>query len=194
MIATLDDAWRWYDAVRRLAWAMDRLGDKYWDRPEWDEALGRDNHFRHLGSDEIRRWSRTVLTDLDDLGVLLLFSVFEASVRARAIDDIERALPTFHHPALIKAIEQMKESIANGRFFRVTEAYKSLDSNLAEEVNQVRKFRNWVAHGRRGSPANDVDPPAALDRLRRFFDRMTEAAKSPPIAPDFVDDEQINPP
>jgi len=38
-----------------------------------------------------------------------------------------------------------------------------------EEVNQVRRYRNWVAHGRRAEPAEYVTPPAAYRRLRAFL-------------------------
>ena len=42
-------------------------------------------------------------------------------------------------------------------------------SDLVEEVNQVRKYRNWVSHGKRGERPDNVEPPMAFDRLRRFL-------------------------
>jgi len=48
-----------------------------------------------------------------------------------------------------------------------------------EEVNQVRRYRNWVAHGRRDGPPAAVDPRTAYDRLQRFLDRMSAAATAP---------------
>ena len=43
-----------------------------------------------------------------------------------------------------------------------------MDVNLTEQVNQVRKSRNWVAHGRRGEPENSVVPDIAIERLRHI--------------------------
>jgi hypothetical protein len=64
--------------------------------------------------------------------------------------------------------------MTHGSFYKVTEAYKALDPDLIEQVNQVRKYRNWVAHGRRGEPQNAVDPKTAYARLNRFLDRLSE--------------------
>jgi hypothetical protein len=43
-----------------------------------------------------------------------------------------------------------------------------------EEVNQVRQYRNRVAHGRRGNPPFSLDPETASERLKRFLDRFTK--------------------
>jgi len=34
-------------------------------------------------------------------------------------------------------------------------------------VNQVRRFRNWVSHGKRGPEPASVTPNVAFDRLKR---------------------------
>jgi hypothetical protein len=71
------------------------------------------------------------------------------------------------------------EDIQSGSFGRVTERFKSMDPNLVEEVNQVRIYRNWVAHGRRTERPAAVTPEKAYDRLTRFLKKMTEAASTP---------------
>ncbi len=48
MIASLADAWRWYESVRQLTLAMGQLGKKHWTNLPWDGDLGRDNRLRHL--------------------------------------------------------------------------------------------------------------------------------------------------
>ena len=63
----------------------------------------------------------------------------------------------------------MKESIEHGSFFNVLEPYKGIDPSLVEEVNQVRRYRNWVAHGRRTDQPAAVNPSTAYDRLKRFL-------------------------
>lgn len=149
MIASLDDAWNWYESARRLARAMGRLGEKHWNNLPWDGDLGRDNHLNNLASAEILNDSESVLGDLDDLCVLLLFSVLEAAIRERVLAEVEAELPPLRHVTIKRAFEEMKEGIEHGSFFKVLEPYKDLDANLIEQVNQVRRYRNWVAHGRR---------------------------------------------
>src|SRR5207245_2223004 len=171
--ASLADGWRWYEAARALARAMARLGEKHWNDLPWDGALGRDNFLRHLSSAEILNGSQTVLDDLDDLCVLLLFSVFESKIRERVLAEVEAEFPPLRHVTIKHAFEEMKEGIEQGSFFRVLEPYKEINANLIEEVNQVRRYRNWVAHGRRTEQPAAVNPTTAYERLKRFLDLLS---------------------
>jgi hypothetical protein len=105
MISSLDDAWKWYEGVHTLARDMNRLGEKFWDRSEWEGPLGLDNRFRSVTSDDLRGRASTILNDLDDLAVLLMFSVFEEIVRHRAEIDVEHSLPRQLHPAVAVAVK-----------------------------------------------------------------------------------------
>ncbi len=60
------------------------------------------------------------------------------------------------------------------RFFKFMGAYRRIDVDLTAQVNQVRRFRNWVAHGRRDQPENHVNPENAIDRLRSYLERLAE--------------------
>jgi hypothetical protein len=172
VIASLADAWRWYESARQLARTLGRLGEKHWNNLPWDGDLGRDNHVKELTSAEILSGSETVLDDLDDLCVLLLFSVFEAMMRERVLAEVEAELPPLRHVAIKRALDEMKEGIEHGSFFKVLEPYKAVDADLIEQVNQVRRYRNWVAHGRRTEQPSAVDPSTAYDRLKRFLDHL----------------------
>jgi hypothetical protein len=169
VIASLDDAWRWYESARRLARTMGRLGEKHWNNLLHDTDLGIDHRLQNLTSAEILGDSQTVLDDLDDLCVLLLFSVFESIIRERVLADVEAEFPSLRHVAIKHAFEELKEGIEQGSFFKVLEPYKNLDANLIEEINQVRRYRNWVAHGRRTEQPAAVNPTTAYDRLKRFL-------------------------
>ncbi len=151
---------------------MGRLGEKHWNDLPWDGDLGRDNQLIDLPSEEILNDSKTVLDDLDDLCVLLLFSVFEATIRERVLAEVEAELPPLRHVAIKRALDEMKEGIEHGSFFKVLEPYKGSDAHLIEEVNQVRRYRNWVAHGRRTEQPAAVNPTTAYDRLKRFLDQL----------------------
>lgn len=173
MIASLADAWRWYETARQLAQTMERLGKKHWNNLPWDGDLGRDSHLNDQTSAKILDGSQTVLDDLDDLCVLLLFSVFEAAIRERVLAEVEAELPPLHHVAIKRALDEMKEGIEHGSFFKVLESYKEIDANLVEQVNQVRRYRNWVAHGRRADQPAAVNPTTASERLKRFLDQLS---------------------
>ncbi len=171
-MGTLDEAYAWYRAARKLTEAMDRLGRNYWAGLPWDGALGHDNILRHLEATEIGEMSRTVLENLDDLAVMFLFSAFEGIVRDRALEQIRAELRTTRHPALKQLVKDLNDTIGQGSFYRVLEAYKESGADLLEEVNQVRKYRNWVAHGRRTEQPANVTPAVAFDRLNRFLDML----------------------
>ena len=187
MIRSLEDAWEWYLAVRTLAYDMRHLAGKC-DKPEWQAVLDRDNRLRHRSAAELRDMSQTILDDLNDLAVLVLFSVFEATVRARAGADVDREMALITHVAVKQAVKELKEAIASGSFAKVTAAFQKIDNDLTAQVNQVRKFRNWVAHGRRDAPENNVTPEDAFDRLARYLDLLTPSlpgeATSPPLTPE----------
>jgi hypothetical protein len=188
MIRSLDDAWKWYSDVRTLAFDMRRLAGK-WDNPELREVLGRDNHLRERTSADLRDRANAILEDLDELAVLVLFSVFEVTVRDRARAEVERETASIRHPAVLRAVNDLKEAIESGSFGRITESYKALDADLTEQVNQVRRFRNWVAHGRRGRPKSSVDPRDAIARLRRYLALLAEAGGSATIEPAAAEPE-----
>ena len=172
MIASLVDAWRWYETARRLVRTMERLGERHWDSLPWVGDLGRDDHLNQLTAEEILSGSQRVLEDLDDFCVLLLFSVFEAKIRQRVLEEVEAELPSSRHVIIKRALDDMREGIEQGSFFRVLEPYKDRDPDLVELVNQVRRYRNWVAHGRRTEQPESVDPATAYQRLNRFLDLL----------------------
>src|SRR5262249_58371438 len=99
------------------------------------------NRLRELEADKILKRAGDVLDDLDDLCVLLLFSVFETLVRERVRSDVAKELPaSVQHPSLRSAVEDLHEAIDHGSFFRVLDPFKlQVGPGLVEEVHQVRK-------------------------------------------------------
>ena len=184
MIETLDDAWEWYKSTRTIIDAMGRIGRDFWDLPEWHDALARDKKLRTLESAEIADLTRRAHADLDDIAVLMMFSVFEATVRDDAIDEVKRASATVDHPALRRAVALFVKTLNTGHFADIMDAYKSReaglsgeaegwDTGLSGEVEQVRAFRNWVAHGRREpNKSAAIDPTSAFDRLKRYLEKV----------------------
>ncbi|WP_337173269.1 hypothetical protein [Paludisphaera sp.] len=189
MIQTIEDARRRRESVKLVAALVDRLARRYWPNDEGDaggsgsktfaEIINRDEIFRHLEAVDLQQHAQRVLADLDDLSVLLIFSVFEAQVRGTALAELERLLPHLpEHPVLGKAFEEAKKRINDGSFGHLTESYGTNDPDLRTQVDQVRRFRNWVAHGRRDQPAQNVTPETAADRLGRFL-KLLESSPPP---------------
>lgn len=164
----LEDAWQWYgdalDSLRR----MERIGEKWWDHVPWDQAPWKgDRHFIELPKEAVVVSAANGREHLDDIAVVVLFSVFEATVRLTVLDQIAREEEAFRHRSIVDAIEKAKDRIREGSFFAVLEPFKSVDASLIEDVNQVRRFRNWVSHGKRGEQPAFVSPKVAYDRLNR---------------------------
>jgi hypothetical protein len=168
-MTTLEEAWRWYQAAAESLRRVERVGRRYWDEPGVRELLSKDGVLRGLSHEEVEGEAQQAREPLDDLAVLVLFSVFESIVREAVRDQVAEEAEGLRHPALQYAAQEAIGSIEDGSFFRVLEPDKGRDASLIEEVNQVRRFRNWVAHGRRGSPQARIDPRSAYDRLSRFL-------------------------
>ncbi len=167
---TLEDAWHWYLCTKRQLQRMARLGRRYWDALPWDRELGNDNFFRLLNSADVLAEANASLDHLDDLAIVVLFSVFESIVRDQVAVEVRLESQAITHVALRTAAETAVELIEKGSFDHVLQPYKILvGPNLVEEVSQVRRYRNWVAHGKgRDRPAL-VDPQTAFERLNAFL-------------------------
>ena len=167
---TLAEAWRWYKETNRQLRLLERLGRRYWGDLPMDGPMGGDDAFRNQTAAAVQQAAHFSLAHLKDLAIVVLFSVFEAAVRRRTIVDLERQEPAISHPALRGIIKEAKERIELGSFFQVLEYYKPvMEPGLVEEVNQVRRYRNWVAHGKRGELVAGVVPRVAYERLSRFL-------------------------
>ena len=169
----LDEAWRWYTTTRSHLKSSARLGKKHWDGLPEDSPLWKDDAFKSLGSATIVEGADFSLQHLDDFGVMILFSVFESIVRDRVLAQIQAERKGVEETLLGGVIDASLVEWKRKGFSRLLEIFKGMDAALVEEVSQVRRYRNWVAHGRQSASPDAVDPELAYDRLGRFLDRMT---------------------
>jgi hypothetical protein len=131
--------------------------------------LGKDDKLKELESGAIGTDSEFCLEHLDDFAVLVLFSVFESIVRVQVLSDVEEQKSRLSHALIVQIVEDAVEEIEHGSFYRLLEVLKPYGAALVEEVNQVRRYRNWVAHGRRTAKPYAVDPETAFRRLKQFL-------------------------
>lgn len=171
---TLGDAWRWYVETKRQVILLRRLAVRYWSELPWEGNLGRDEQFKELDPERLKEHADFSLGEFDDLAVLVLFAVFESLVRDHLGAEIRAEIEEkgISHALLLDSFEDLEHRVGEGSFFRILEPYKSRDTHLVEEVNQVRRYRNWVAHGRRGTRPERVSPQTAYDRLGRLWDLL----------------------
>jgi hypothetical protein len=125
-------------------------------------------------ADDIETDTNFCVDHLRDFAILILFSAFESILRDRARSDVQGERDRLDHPLVTRILDDAIQDFEQSSVFRVLEVYKSQGADLVEEVNQVRRYRNWVAHGRRDDPPSGVDPETAYVRLKRFLDQFTE--------------------
>jgi hypothetical protein len=175
---TLEEGWKWYQQARSQVRLIHRLASTYWHELPWQGKLEKDDRFKRLDQRELEEQSQFTLEQMDDLAVLVLFSVFECQIRDQLVSEIrmEVSQKSVENTVLLQAIEDLIHQVEEGSFFKLLGAFKRLDANLVEEVNQVRRYRNWVAHGRRGVKPPSVDPSTAYQRLSEFWTRVNPTA------------------
>ena len=168
---TLDEAWQWYQDVKATLKRMSRIGSIWWDHIPWENPpwLG-DRNFVELQKGSVISSADNGLQHLDDLAVVVLFSVFETTVREAVLEQIAAEESLYQHRTIADAINNAKEKVREGSFYAVLSPFKTADNDLIEQVHQVRKFRNWVSHGKRAPQPALVIPPVAYDRLSRCLE------------------------
>ncbi len=172
---TLADAWRWYVDVQKALRKFHRLGEEHWLKLPWQDdafALLQDDAFRMLEPADITGPAESALEPLEDLAIIVLFSVFEAIVRESVVQQIKPEIAILRHHSLRTAAHELIDAIRHGSFYQVLAPYRKLDPNLTEEVDQVRDYRNWVAHGQTGGFKAAVRPEVAYERLARFLHKF----------------------
>lgn len=172
---SLDEAWQWYESTRRQLKLIQRLGRNYWDELPWSGRMGQDQMLSLLEEQAIVQETTFGLAHLDDLAIVVLFSVFESQVRLHVLEGIEAERQRIQNRAIRQAVEDALDKVAEGSFFHVLQPFKDPHADLVEHVNQVRRYRNWVAHGKAGAKPENVEPHIAYERLRSFLALLEES-------------------
>jgi hypothetical protein len=176
---TLADAWNWYVDTKRNLARMQRLGKRHWDNPSLEGAsIWEDDQFRMLEASDIVAETTRSLKPIDDLAIVVLFSVFESQVRDYLKARMKPEKEALTDPILKEAAADAFQGVEEGSFYRrVLQPLKEqgrVSADLVTQVDQVRDYRNWVAHGRREREAamSNVTPRMAFERLKNFLDEL----------------------
>jgi hypothetical protein len=177
-MTTLDEAWHWYQSTRRQLLLWGRIARRHWQELPWD-SLGKDDKFKGLEATEVNTSVEHGVKHFDDLAVVVLFSLFESEVRQQILDEIAPEAARLQHRVLVSVAKDAEDLLREGSFFHVMKPFKDKYADLVAQVDQVRQYRNWVAHGRRGDPKANVTPQMAFDRLQAFLQciSLTESDK-----------------
>jgi hypothetical protein len=180
---TLADARDWYIATKRSLERMRGLGDKHWNDPSLaDASIWQDDRFRMLEAVIVVGDAEASLKPIDDLAVVVFFSVFESQVRDYLIELMRPHADAIVEPILKEAADDAVHGVEEGSFFRrVLEPLKKqgrVSADLVTQIDQIRDYRNWVAHGRRDAPTNRVMPREAYERLSQFLGILGIAAET----------------
>jgi hypothetical protein len=183
---TLQDAWDWYKSARMNLRRMQRLGSHHWNHESLQGAsIWQDENFKQLEAADIEQETSRALDPIDDLGVLVLFSVFESAVRDHLEGIIKPLKARLGHPILEHAADGALDGIRQGSFARNVlgplQEQGRITPELSDKVNRVRHYRNWVAHGKREPRPKDVSnvtPGVAFTRLKEFLDTLGIAVEA----------------
>ena len=141
---TLRDAWDWYETARANLRRMRRLGTHHWNDKSLEGAsIWNDDRFKRLEAITIISDSDVALAPMEDLGILVLFAVFEAAVRDHLERIVRPLASNLEHPILRNAAEEALDGIRQGSFATKVLAplqdQKRITAELSDKVKQVRK-------------------------------------------------------
>lgn len=183
---TLLDAWQWYESTKTNLARMRRLGTHHWNHDSLQNAsIWLDERFKEVEAEDIKQETDRALKPLEDLGVLVLFSVFEAAVRDHLEAIIKPLTNNLGHPILEHAAENALEGIKQGSFAKQVLTHLQeqgrITPQLSDKVKQVRDYRNWIAHGKR-EPRDpsivNLDAKEAFERLKEFLETLSIAVEA----------------
>lgn len=178
------EAWlEWYNAARNSLRRIQRLAEMYWADLPWeaDIQMWRDNMLGKLEGEKVAADATEALTRLDDLAVVELFSIFEGIVRTLVAEQVLAASVSLTHPMLKAAAKGAIDAAERRSFAEILNSYsQGGHADLAEQVRQVRRYRNWISHGRRGRELTRIDPKTAYERLRKFLELLFTPATGKP--------------
>jgi len=123
---------------------------------------------------EARQLIDAARTELEDLTILSLFAVFEASVVDHLVANTTRIKSLTSDVFSAKVCEYAFEKPERWKLEDILDFFKStIPSDIVGNVKQIYQYRNWVAHGKTRPKPISLDPRTAHTRLSDFLNRAS---------------------
>lgn len=106
--------------------------------------------------------------ELDDLFVLAMTASFEVSIK----DYIKTQVAVAPGPYQAALQDWLDDQVESAKLYRLGGIFKPpITASLLKTVDEIRAYRNWVAHGRSATktPPTMVTPPLAYSTLTTFL-------------------------
>lgn len=165
----LDPIWASYLTTMEALKVVRRcvlLGEPHRDRPF------RNTSFHKQQTRPLAKRLKEAEAQVRDLVVLSLYAAFEARLRdhvARRAGLLRRVVRPDREFGEVLT-EEFSKYFGSSRFGGLLELFShAVGSDLMKGAKDIRKFRHWLAHGRRGPSVPSVTPLAAYRSLTEFL-------------------------
>lgn len=140
-------------------------------------SLVRGTVFDRLPREELDRTIDLLQEYLNDQAVLSLYAAFESEIRghliAQSVHLTKHARSRDIHFAQALAEEYSSWCDEGIRMDRVAAFFKkSAGQTLLDQIGQVRKYRHWLAHGKRRQRPSNTTPVFAYEALNEFLSKV----------------------
>jgi hypothetical protein len=140
--------------------------------PAWQERPFRNTTFHRQEAGHVTERLNAANTELDKLTLFSLYAAFEARLRDHVSGHVGllRAAGT-PDPQFGEALaDEFGAFVGGPRFGKLIELFDhAVGEELIAKAGAIRKFRHWMAHGRRGPAPPSVPPRAAYNTLTEFL-------------------------
>lgn len=170
---TLEVAYQWYVAARNTLKRARRLAERHWAKLPHELPLFKDKHFVELDAAVFQREAELGLSALEDLAVMVMFSAFEAEFREHVSLQLLHDAELLTHPLSLKVMNDALREIEKESIERTLSSFAVTNLNedkMILRVQDIRDFRNWVAHGKKGPSPKVIEPNQAFQSLKRLLD------------------------
>ena len=173
-MSQLDETIAWYKIVK----ANQQLAAKV--VRDYTAVVPRSSPFYGLSEAEAVQLLEKSATEVDDLTVLALVSFFEQLMLDR-ISELLEQMTTAQLVSIPEALTDYArgnnyefEKIKRGPFLELLKLFEAeVDRSLLDKVRSSYKYRNWVAHGKRGQKPVAAEPVKTYEALSSFLERIS---------------------
>jgi hypothetical protein len=168
----LDAIFDWYkftrDLLQWISKMLEQNPENLHDRP-WPKEL------KWQPIDKVQDKLKHALEELDDLVVLALFAEFETWL----LQEISEVLCAKGEPVTAFSqgvLEHARSALERESLAKLLDVYKTIvPPETVDQVKEIKKYRNWVAHGKRKDQPFAMTPKEAYERLNEFITQTQKA-------------------